>query len=184
MLNLITVGYRVPLFVPACRSSVLARMSRSEEPGTMMNRTLYEAIGGDAVIVRLAHAWHERVVADEIVAHAFRGPVHPEHAERLAAYWAEAWGGPPVYSQQYGTESAVVRMHSGNGPHEEMNHRAIACFAEALRDVGVVEPKLAGALNAYFRWATETAMDAYPRSKLDVPDDLTIARWSWDGRQS
>jgi hemoglobin len=150
----------------------------------MRDHSLYDAIGGDAVIVRLAHAWHDRVVADEVLAHAFRAPVHPQHAERLAAYWAEAWGGPPTYSERYGTESAVVRMHSGNGPHPDMNRRAIACFAHALDDVGVHDPELQSVLNAYFAWATDTAMDAYPRSKDDVPEGLTLTRWSWDGLQA
>lgn len=147
----------------------------------MRDDSLFEAIGGETALLRLAHAWHERVVADAVVAHAFRGPVHPQHAERLAAYWSEAWGGPPTYSERYGTESAVVRMHSGNGPHEEMNHRAISCFSLALDDIGVVDPALRAALEAYFTWSTETAMDAYPHSKQDVPDGLTIARWSWNG---
>lgn len=48
---------------------------------------------------------------------------HPEHTERLAAYWAEALGGPTTFSEHYGDETAVVRMHSGNGPHEEMDER-------------------------------------------------------------
>jgi hemoglobin len=147
----------------------------------MRDITLFEAMGGDAAVLQLAHAWHERVLADDVVAHAFRRGVHPQHAERLAAYWAEAWGGPPTYSQQYGTESSVVRMHSGNGPHDEMNRRAIACFARALDDVGLVDADLRAALHAYFTWATETAMDAYPTSKDDVPADLRITRWSWDG---
>lgn len=148
----------------------------------MRDESLFDALGGAAVVLRLAHAWHERVVADDVVSHAFRGPVHPQHAERLAAYWSEAWGGPPTYSARYGTESSVVRMHSGNGPHEEMNRRAIACFSQALGDIGVADPALRAALESYFRWATETAMDAYPRSKHDVPDGLQMARWSWQGR--
>jgi hemoglobin len=40
--------------------------------------------------------------------------------ERLAAYFGEAFGGPTVYSDNYGDESYVVRMHSGNGIHEDM----------------------------------------------------------------
>lgn len=147
----------------------------------MGGSTLYDAIGGDDAVLRLAHAWHERVVADDIVAHAFRRGVHPQHSERLAAYWVEAWGGPARYSQQYGTESSVVRMHSGNGPHEEMNRRAITCFAQALDDIGVSAVDLRAALIAYFTWATETAMDSYPKSRDDVPNDLRIATWSWDG---
>lgn len=32
---------------------------------------LYDAAGGMDGIRRLAHAWHERVLADEVVSHAF-----------------------------------------------------------------------------------------------------------------
>jgi len=146
--------------------------------------SLFDALGGHAAVLKLAHAWHVRVLADEVVAHAFRQPVHPQHTERLAAYWAEAWGGPPRYSESLGTASAVVRMHSGNGPHHDMNQRAIACFAQALDDIGLSDAALCAALLAYFTWATETAMDAYPHSKHDVPEGLRIARWSWEGLHS
>src|ERR1700722_13128200 len=99
-------------------------------------QTVYEAIGGDDKILGLARAWHVRVMEDEVVSHAFSHGYHPEHTERLAAYWAEALGGPASYSDAYGDESSVVRMHSGNGPHEEMDLRAIACFDQALVDIG------------------------------------------------
>src|SRR5215475_7873729 len=94
--------------------------------------SLYEAAGGWDAMLRLAEAWHERVLADEIVSHAFRHGFEPDHTERLGAYWAEALGGPTTYSERYGNESYVVRIHSGNGPHEEMDDRAVACFDEAL----------------------------------------------------
>jgi hemoglobin len=77
------------------------------------------------------------VMADEIVSHAFSHGFHPQHSERLAAYWAESLGGPTTYSDAYGDETSVVRIHSGNGTHEEMDRRAIACFDEALEDVGM-----------------------------------------------
>ena len=98
--------------------------------------SVYEAAGGTEGLVRLAHAWHERVLADEVVSHTFSQGYQPDHTERLAAYWAEALGGPAVYSATYGDETAVVRLHSGNGFHEEMDRRAIACFDLALADVG------------------------------------------------
>ncbi len=56
-------------------------------------RSVFEAAGGEQGLVRLARAWHARVLADEVVAHAFRHGVHPEHTVRLAAYCAEALGG-------------------------------------------------------------------------------------------
>ncbi len=133
-------------------------------------QTLYEAVGRDEGLLCLARAWHDRVRADEIVSHAFSHGFHPEHIERLAAYWAEALGGPPTYSTTLGDETSVVRMHSGNGPHEEMDRRAIACFDQALTDVGLIENgPLRQALHDYFAWATTTTMSGYHDSADDVP---------------
>jgi hemoglobin len=146
-------------------------------------RSVYEAAGGSEGLLRLAEAWHARVMADEIVSHAFSHGFHPQHSERLAAYWAEALGGPTTYSDNYGDETSVVRMHSGNGPHEEMDLRAIACFDQALLDVGLTTEPLRQLLHDYFAWATTTTMSRYHESADDVPERLTIPEWSWDGLQ-
>ena len=147
-------------------------------------RTVYDAVGGDEGLLRLAHAWHRRVMADEVVSHAFSHGFHPQHSERLAAYWAEALGGPPRFTEEYADESSVVRMHSGNGPHEEMDRRAIACFDQAMVDIGLGEqPEVRAVLHDYFAWATTTSMARYHRSADDVPDGLPLPHWSWDGLQ-
>jgi hemoglobin len=144
-------------------------------------QTVYEAAGGADFFLTLANAWHARVMADEVVSHAFSHGFHPDHDRRLAAYWAEALGGPPVYSGSYGDETSVVRMHSGNGPHEDMDRRAIACFDQALTDVGLIDDVLRTVLHDYFAWATNTTMSRYQRSPDDVPDGLRIPKWSWEG---
>lgn len=143
--------------------------------------SVYEAAGGHDGILRLARAWHERVMADEVVSHAFSHGFHADHAERLAAYWTEALGGPPLYSETIGDETSVVRTHSGNGIHEEMDQRAIACFDQALEDVGLAAEPLRSVLHDYFAWATTTTMARYHDSADDVPAVLKIPRWSWDG---
>ena len=157
-------------------------MTRFANAPSWVMRTVFEAAGGIDGLRRLAAAWHERVMADEVVSHAFSHGFHPQHVERLAAYWAEALGGPSAYSESYGGETAAVRIHSGNGVHEEMDRRAIACFDQALADVGL-EGALRQVLHDYFAWVTTTTMARYHRSADDVPDALTIPRWSWDGRR-
>lgn len=133
-------------------------------------------------MLRLAEAWHARVLADEIVSHAFSHGFRPDHSERLAAYWAEALGGPAGFTGRYGDETSVVRIHSGNGEHGEMDQRAIDCFDQALTDTGLAaDEKLARVLHEYFAWATTTAMARYHGSADDVPDGLAIPHWSWDG---
>jgi hemoglobin len=147
-------------------------------------RSLYDAAGGDEGLKRLAEAWHQCVLKDPVVSHAFSHGFQPDHTRRLAAYWAEALGGPAAYSGEYGDETSVLRIHSGNGQHEDMDRRAIACFDEALADAGLAtDETLRDALHAYFAWATTTGMAQYPDSADDVPAGLAIPRWSWDGRE-
>lgn len=145
-------------------------------------QTVYEAAGGHDGLLRLASAWHARVLEDEVVGHAFSHGYDPKHTERLAAYWEEALGGPAAYSGRYGDETFVVRIHSGNGLHEEMDRRAIACFDRALEDAGLAhDDRLRRVLHDYFAWATTTTMARYHRSPGDVPDGLRIPKWSWQG---
>jgi hemoglobin len=121
--------------------------------------TVYEAAGGDEGLLAVAR-----------------------HSERLAAYWAEALDGPTTYSDAYGDETSVVRIHNGNGPHEQMDRRAIACFDQALTDVAVPETDpVRAALHDYFAWATTTTMSRFHESADDVPEGLRIPLWSWDG---
>jgi len=145
-------------------------------------RSLYDAAGGDEGLLRLAEAWHARVLADEVVGHAFSHGFRADHSQRLAAYWAEALGGPTAYTDRYGDETSVVRLHSGNGEHDEMDRREIECFDRALEDVGLsADEAVRTALHGYFAWAATTTMGGYPGSPDDVPDGLQIRRWSWDG---
>ena len=120
---------------------------------------MYEAAGGDEGLLRLAAAWHARVMSDEEVSHAFRHGFHPHHGD-------ETW---------------VVRLHSGNGEHEEMDRRALACFDQAMTDVGLDDSNPARkALHEYFAWAL-TNVSRFPRSADDVPAGLRIPQWSWNG---
>jgi hemoglobin len=146
-----------------------------------MGRSVFDAAGGMDGLRRLAEAWHARVMADEVVSHAFSHGFHPQHTERLAAYWSEALGGPTAYTDAFGDETAVVRMHSGNGVHTEMDERAISCFDQALTDAGLTDGRLRQVLHDYFAWATSTSMARYPDSADDVPGGLRIPRWSWAG---
>lgn len=60
-------------------------------------------------------------------------------------------GGPPVYTDTMGDESGMVRMHSGDGEHDEMDERAEACFMAAAHDVELPQ---------------------------DICDELPLASWS------
>jgi hemoglobin len=65
-----------------------------------------------------------------------------------------------------------------------MDRRAIACFDQALTDVGfTADDTVRQVLYDYFAWATTTTMARYHESADDVPEGLSVPRWSWDGQQ-
>src|SRR5258707_9235408 len=90
-------------------------------------QTVFEAVGGNDGLRRLADAWHRRVMADDVVGHAFSHGFHPQHVERLAAYWAEALGGPSTYSDSYGDETTVVKMRSEEHTSELQSRQYLVC---------------------------------------------------------
>jgi len=148
-----------------------------------VGRSLYDAAGGMPAMVALAHAWHERCLADPVVSHAFSHGYHPDHTARLASYWAEALGGPVDYTASVMDQSEVVRMHSGNGPHDDMDRRALDCFVAALDDAGLPDdPALRSALTAYFTWGIAELNHRYA-TVAEVPDDLPLPAWSWEGEE-
>jgi len=142
--------------------------------------SVYDAVGGMTGLLALAHAWHERCLADPLAAHPFSHGGHPAHLERLASYWGEALGGPPTYTRAMGDESHARRLHAGNGDHPDLDARCLELFVEAVDQV-TTDPRLRATLVDYFAWANTEAMTAYPQSPDDVPDDLALPHWSWDG---
>ena len=132
--------------------------------------SLYEEVGGFDRVLALTKRWHELCLLDPEAAHPFEHELHPYHDERLAAYLAEAFGGPALYSAGYGDESYVQQLHACNGVHIELDEACLAAFDRALADVGVTGEPAAKA-SAYFRRATEEQR-AWSGEGVQVPSGL------------
>jgi hemoglobin len=146
--------------------------------------SLYAVAGGEPAFLALAAAHHVRCLADPELNHPFSHPgQHPQHVERLAAYWAEVLGGPPRFSQECGDQSAVLLMHAHNGDMGDLGERFVACFVAAADDAGLpADPEFRTALRAYMEWAVADVL-AYSPVDAVVPTGRPMPRWSWDGLQ-
>ena len=143
-----------------------------------VEQSLFDAVGGAEAVEALARAWHRRCLEDPLASHPFsHGDLHPQHVERLAAYWSEAIGGAATYSSAMGNHADVMRVHGCNGPHPELDARTIELFALAMADVRIPE-EARPALGAYFR-AMVDRMAAYDESAADPT--APVPHWSWGG---
>jgi len=151
----------------------------------MVRPTLFEFAGGEPAFLALAAAHHARCLADPELSHPFSHPgQHPQHTERLAAYWAEVMGGPPSFSRECGDHSAMLQLHAGNGDMGDLGKRFVECFVLAASDAGLpADPDFRAALRAYMEWAVDEVL-AYSAYDSTVPTGLPFPRWSWDGPQA
>jgi len=143
--------------------------------------SVYETAGGAPAMLALAADFHARCLADPLLAHAFAHTGNPEHVQRLADYWGEVFGGPPVYSAGYGGHSAMLRLHANQGAGTDFGDRFVACFVAALDGARLpADPGLRAAMSDYIRWATDEVM-AYSPAAARVPAALAMPHWDLDG---
>jgi len=147
-----------------------------------MRPSLFEFAGGGPAMLALAAAHHVRCLQDPELNHPFSHPdQHPQHVERLAAYWAEVLGGPPEFSTSCSDQSTMLRLHAGNGDLTDLGRRFVGCFVQAADDAGLPpDPEFRAALRAYMEWAVAGVLD-YGDPAAEVPAGLAMPRWSWDG---
>jgi hemoglobin len=129
--------------------------------------SVYEYVGGDPAFLRLATAHHRRCLAD------------PELVERLAAYWAEVFGGPPRFTREFGGHSGMLGVHAGQGIGAEFSQRFARCFLEAADDAGFpADAELRELLRRYIEAAT-AEVESYAPPGTTAPAGLPVPRWSW-----
>src|SRR5438093_677139 len=96
--------------------------------------SIYEFAGGAEAFLALAAATHERCLQDPELNHPFSHTSDPNHLEHLAAYWAEALGGPARYSESLGGQPAMLTVHAGQGSAPDFPQRFTACFMQGVDD--------------------------------------------------
>ena len=147
----------------------------------MARLSMFEFAGGDPAFLALAAATHERCLQDPELNHPFSRGVSPQHVERLAAYWAEVFGGPARYSESHGGHSTMLEIHAGQGAGDDFGPRFVACFMQAADDVGLPDdPDFRAGLRSYMEWATKEVI-SYSPSGSKVPAEQRVPRWSWNG---
>jgi hemoglobin len=143
---------------------------------------MYEFAGGDDAFLALATAMHERCLADPVLNHPFSRS-SPGHIERLAAYWAEVFGGPATYTRLHGDHAAVLGIHAGTGADEEFGPRFVACFMQSLDDARLPDDTdFRAGMRSYIEDATREVL-LYAPVGSEVPAASTVPRWSWSGRE-
>jgi hemoglobin len=140
--------------------------------------TLYEWAGGSEVFERLTASFYAKVVEDDLLGPLFRG-LDPEHAQHVATWLAEVFGGPPRYSEELGGYSRMAGKHRGLEITEPQRRRWVNLICDAADDVDLPrDPEFRSAFVAYVEWGTRLALR---NSQPDAhgPQRAPMPHWGW-----
>lgn len=98
--------------------------------------TLYEWAGGAEAFGRLTSVFYEKVVKDDLLGPLF-ADLPAEHADHVALWLGEVFGGPSAYSEQHGGHSHMVAMHIGKGVTEPQRRRWVNLMQDAADEAAL-----------------------------------------------
>ena len=141
--------------------------------------SLFEWAGGMPMFQRLLRRFYEtHVPADPLLAPLF-GTMPPDHPERVAAWVAEVFGAPEVYSVPYGGFQRMMTRHLGGNFSEPQRARFVELMVKSADDVGLpADPEFRAAFVAYFEWGSRIAMET-SRPGAKPPRNMQMPRWNW-----
>ncbi len=146
----------------------------------MTRPSMFEFAGGEPAFLALAAALHRRCLEDPELNHPFSHS-KPDHVERLAAYFTESLCGPPRFSERFGGHSAMLEVHAGEGPMDDLGRRFVECFVQAADDAGLPDdPEFRAGLRAYMERAVDEVLSYGPPGST-VAAGLPVPRWGWNG---
>jgi CDGSH-type Zn-finger protein/truncated hemoglobin YjbI len=142
--------------------------------------TIFEWIGGLPALTRMTRLFYgKHIPADPVLAPLFAS-MSPDHPERVAKWLAEVFGGPKLYSTQYGGYPRMISQHLGKQITEEKRTRWVALLHQAAADAGLPnDPEFRSAFGSYIEWGTRLAVE---NSQIGAkpPEHMPMPRWDWN----
>ncbi|HEY0794371.1 MAG TPA: group II truncated hemoglobin [Acidisarcina sp.] len=147
-------------------------------PGTPPS--LYEWLGGEAVLARLSERFYDKVLQDELLRPLFEH-MAAEHPGHVAMFLGEVLGGPRKYTDERGGHSTMIRHHLGKSITEQQRQRWVQLLLGTADDLGLPsDPEFRSAFVAYLEWGSRLAVinSALP-ADADVDAGAPMPAWGW-----
>jgi hemoglobin len=75
----------------------------------------------------------------------------------------------------------MLEVHARQGAGQDFGPRFVACFMQAADDADLPDDtEFRAGLRSYMEWATQEVI-SYAPGDSQVPADLPVPRWSWNG---
>ena len=140
--------------------------------------TLYEWLGGAPALEKLFTRFYEKVPDDPLLAPVF-AHMDPGHAQHVAAWVGEVFGGPKAYSGARGGHAHMISRHLGRGITEEQRRRWVNLLTDTADEVGLpADPEFRASFVGYLEWGSRLAV-IFSAPGADAPAPEEMPTWDW-----
>ncbi|MEZ0612161.1 group II truncated hemoglobin [Fibrella sp. WM1] len=142
--------------------------------------TLYDWAGGTEKLEQLTTLFYSKVHQDALLEPVFRH-MSPEHAQHVAHFIGEVFGGPPRYTHDdQGSHANMVAHHIGKHLTEGMRKRWMQLLLESADELGLPsDPEFRSALVGYLEWGSRIAVLNSTATENPIQPNEPMPRWGW-----
>ncbi|NEA91454.1 hypothetical protein G3I22_03695 [Actinospica acidiphila] len=142
--------------------------------------TMYDHVGGEGPLRRLAEVFHRKAVADPMIGRLF-DYAGETHVRNLTAYLVEVFGHGSAFTDEIGGFEHVKKMHAGLRIRDEQRDRFVELMLEAADDVGLPgDERFRTRFEEQLRRAAAITTRASRMSREDLDTRHgQLGRWTW-----
>lgn len=141
--------------------------------------TLAEWAGGQPAFETLTRMFYAKVPDDPILAPVFAG-MNPHHAQHVAAFLTEVFGGPKAYTAAGGTHAGMIAHHLGRHLTETQRRAWVALMLDTADEAGLPDdPEFRAAFVGYIEWGTRLAKLNSQDGVGPLDASAPMPEWNW-----
>ncbi|GIH09346.1 oxidoreductase [Rhizocola hellebori] len=140
--------------------------------------SVYEWAGGGPAFERLTAVFYGHVRQDPVLAPVFAG-MDEHHAQSVATWLGEVFGGPADYSKHHGGHAHMASKHLGRHITEQQRRRWVALLMDSADEAGLpTDPEFRAVFAYYIEWGTRMAL-IYSGESPPPVDAAPMPQWGW-----
>lgn len=144
--------------------------------------SLYTWAGGAEIFERLLTRFYDRVREDAMLAPVF-AHMYPAHAQYVAQFIAEVFGGPTAYSAANaadGGHAHMIARHLDRQLTEAQRRHWINLLLDCADEIGIPDdPEFRSAFVGYLEWGSRLAvLNSQPGGSAPSADS-PMPTWGW-----
>jgi CDGSH-type Zn-finger protein/truncated hemoglobin YjbI len=141
--------------------------------------TLFEWAGGLPALTAMTRIFYSKYVPGDPLIGPLFAEMATDHAERVASWLGEVFGGPKNYSERYGGYTRMLSQHLNKGLTEAQRARWVSLLVQAANDAGLPnDAEFRAAFVAYLEWGSRLAVEN-SQPGVKPPKQMPVPRWWW-----